>query len=157
MGKKQFLATSIYSNKEQNTYKQQKHKCDWIPLLLVISSFAQLRPTLCDPMDCSTPVFPVPHHLPKFAQIHVHWVSDAIYPSHLLLSPSTFAFNLLKPSLMAQMVKNLPVNAGNLGLTPEEGNGSSLQYFCLENSMDRGAWWATVHTVGHDLETKQLC
>ena len=51
------------------------------------------------------------------------------------------------------MVKNLPANAGDLGSTPEsgrspgEGNSNLLQYSCLENSMDRGAWWATVHGV----------
>ena len=47
-------------------------------------------------MDGSTPGFPVPHYLPEFAQIHIHWVSDAIYPSHPLLSPSPFAFNLFQ-------------------------------------------------------------
>ena len=41
------------------------------------SSVAQLCPTLCDPMDCSMPGFPVLHHLPEFAQTHVHWVGDA--------------------------------------------------------------------------------
>ena len=41
-------------------------------------SVAQMCPTLCDPMDCSTPGFPVLHHLSEFAQIHVHWVSDTI-------------------------------------------------------------------------------
>ena len=50
--------------------------------------------TLCDPMDCSTPDLLVHHQLPKFAQTHVHWVSDAIQPSHPLLSPSPPAFNL---------------------------------------------------------------
>ena len=45
-------------------------------------------------MDCSTPNFPVLHHLPEFAQTHVHWVHDAIQPSHLLLSPSSPALNL---------------------------------------------------------------
>ena len=49
---------------------------------------------LCDPMDCSTPGFPVLHYLPEFAQTHVHWVGDAIQPSHplspLLLLPSVF-------------------------------------------------------------------
>ena len=58
------------------------------------SSVAQLCPALCDPMDCSTPGFPVLHHLPEFAQIHVHCVSDAIQPSHPLLSP------LLPPSIL---------------------------------------------------------
>ena len=46
------------------------------------SSAAQLCLTLCDPMDCSTPGLPVHHHLPEFTQTHVHWVGDAIQPSH---------------------------------------------------------------------------
>ena len=51
------------------------------------------------------------------------------------------------------MVKNLPVNAGDVGLIPGsgrsagEGNGNPLQYPCLGNPMNRGAWWATVHRV----------
>ena len=57
------------------------------------SSVAQLCPTLYDPMDCSTPGFPVHHQLPEFAQTHVHWVSNAIQPSHPLSSPSP-AFSL---------------------------------------------------------------
>ena len=47
-------------------------------------SVTESCPTLCDPMDCSTTGFPVLHHLPKFVQTHVHWVSDAIQPSHPL-------------------------------------------------------------------------
>ena len=58
------------------------------------SSVAQSCPTLSDPMDCSTPGFPVHHHLPELAQTHVHWVGDAIQPSilchPLLLLPSIF-------------------------------------------------------------------
>ena len=46
------------------------------------SSVAQSCPTLCDPMNHSTPGLPVHHHLPEFTQTHVHWVSDAIQPSH---------------------------------------------------------------------------
>ena len=55
--------------------------------------------------------------------------------------------------LVAQTVKNLPADAGDLGSvpgsgrSPEEGNGNPLQYFCLENSMDKGAWQATVHGI----------
>ena len=49
---------------------------------------AQSCPTLCYPMDCSTPGFPVLHHLPEFAQTHVHWVRDAIQLSQPL-SPSS--------------------------------------------------------------------
>ena len=51
-------------------------------------SVAKSYLTLCYPMNCSTPGFPVLHYLPEFAQVHVHWVADAIQPSHLLLSPS---------------------------------------------------------------------
>ena len=50
-------------------------------------SIAKLSSTLCDPMDCSTPGFPIHHQLPEFTQTHVHQVSDAIQPSHPLLSP----------------------------------------------------------------------
>ena len=56
-------------------------------------SVTHLCLTLCCPMDCSTPVFPILHHLLEFAQTHVHWV-DPIQPSHPLLSPSPPAFNL---------------------------------------------------------------
>ena len=58
------------------------------------SSVAQSCPTLCDPMDCSTPGLPVYHQLPDFTQTHVHWVSDAIQLSHPLSSPSPPTFNL---------------------------------------------------------------
>ena len=61
-------------------------------------SDAQSRPTLCNPMDYSMPGFPIHHQLPEHAQTHVHRVSDAIQPSHLLLSPSPPAFNLSQPS-----------------------------------------------------------
>ena len=58
------------------------------------SSVTQSCPTLCNPMDCSMPGFPVHHHLPEFTQTHVHWVHDSIQPSHphcpLLLLPSIF-------------------------------------------------------------------
>ena len=57
-------------------------------------SVTQLFPALCNPMDCSTPGFPVLHHLPEFDQTHVHWVGDAIQPSCPLSSPSPPAFNL---------------------------------------------------------------
>ena len=58
------------------------------------SSVAQSCPTLCDPMDCSTPGLPVHHQLPEFIQTHVHWIGDAIQPSHPLSSPSSPTFNL---------------------------------------------------------------
>ena len=58
--------------------------------------------TLCDPMQCSVPGFPVLHHLPEFAQAHIHWVGDAIQPSHALLSCSPPAFNLSQHQSLSQ-------------------------------------------------------
>ena len=55
--------------------------------VIMFSSAAQLCPTLRDPMDCSTPGFPVHDQLPELAQIHAHHISDAIQPSHPLSSP----------------------------------------------------------------------
>ena len=52
------------------------------------SSVAQSCPNLCDPMNRSTPGLPVRHQLPEFTQTHVHWIRDAIQPSHPLSSPS---------------------------------------------------------------------
>ena len=58
------------------------------------SSVTQSCPTVCNPMDCSTPGLPIHHQLPEFTQTQVHWVSDAIQPSHplspRLLTPSIF-------------------------------------------------------------------
>ena len=61
-------------------------------------------PTHCNPRDCSSPGSPVLHYLLKFAQIHVHWVSDAISPSCPLLPPSPFAFNLFQHQDLFQWV-----------------------------------------------------
>ena len=62
-------------------------------LVFQFSSVTQSCPTLCDPMNHSTPGLPVHHQLLEFTQTHVHRVSDAIQPSHSLLSPSP-ALNL---------------------------------------------------------------
>ena len=65
------------------------------------------------------------------------------------------------------VIKNLPTNAGNIrdpgsipgsGRSPGGGHGNPFEYSCLENPMDRGAWWVTVHRgrrVGHDRVTEQ--
>ena len=74
-----------------NGYIYIVSKCSQNPRSLC--SVAQSCLTVCNPTDCSTPGFPVLHYLPEFAQIHVHWVGDAIQPSHPLL-PSSFAFDL---------------------------------------------------------------
>ena len=69
-------------------------------------SVAQLGLTLCDLIDCSIPGFPVPHHLPEFAQVHVHWIGDAIQPCHFLSSPSPPAFNLSQHQGLFQWVSS---------------------------------------------------
>ena len=66
----------------------------WVLTLVQFSSVTQTCPTLCDPIECSTPGFPVHHQLPELTQTHVSWVGDAIQPSHPLSSPSPPAFNL---------------------------------------------------------------
>ena len=68
---------------------------NWYTFLVTmfVCSVAQLCLTLCKPMESSTPGFPVLHYLLEFAQMHVHWVSDAIQPSRPLSSPSPPAFN----------------------------------------------------------------
>ena len=55
-------------------------------IFLQFSSVSQSCPTLCNPMDCSTPGFPVHHQFSGFTQTHIHWVGDAIQPFHPLLS-----------------------------------------------------------------------
>ena len=66
----------------------------FVCFFIQLSSVSQSCPTLCDPMDCSTPGFPVHHQLLELAQTHVHQVSDAIQPSHPLSSPSPPPFNI---------------------------------------------------------------
>ena len=68
---------------------------------------AQSCPTLCDPMNCIMPGFPVLHYLLEFAQIHVHWVADAIKASHPLLPSFPFAFNLSQHQGLFQWVGSL--------------------------------------------------
>ena len=75
---------AVYCNPAYLTYMQSS---------VQFNSVAHLCPTRCDPMDCSMPGLPVHHQLPEFTQTHVHWVSDAIQPSHPLSSP------LLPPSI----------------------------------------------------------
>ena len=65
----------------------------WLPYSFQFSSVTQSCPTLCDPMNRSTPGLPVHHQLPEFTQTHIHRVSDAIQPSHPLSSPSPPAPN----------------------------------------------------------------
>ena len=76
--------------KLKNFWKKTQDKIS--VTLASVQSLNRVR--LCDLMNCSTPGLPVNHQLPESTQIHVHWVSGAIQPSHPLSSPSPPAFNL---------------------------------------------------------------
>ena len=76
-------------------------------LLCCCCSVTKSCPTLWDPMDCSTPGFSVHHHLPRFAQTHVHQVSDTTQPSQPLLPPSPLALNLSQHQSLFQWISSL--------------------------------------------------
>ena len=105
-------------------------------------------------LDYSMPAFPVFHYLLEFAQTHVHWVrwvSDAISVGKESTCNVGDHPQCRRPGFNPWVGK-IPVS----GRSPGEGNGNPLQYSCLGNLMDRGAWWAIVHRVtrvGHNLVT----
>ena len=84
----------------------QKQRLGYSALSICSCSVSKWCPTLCSPMDCSLPVFPVLLYLPEFAQTHVHWVKDAIHPSHHL-SPLSPALNLFQHQGHLQWVSSL--------------------------------------------------
>ena len=71
-----------------------------------VSWVTQSCPALCNPMDCSTPGFPVHLQHPELAQTHVHWIGYAIWPSQPLLSPSSPAFNLFQHKSLLKWVRS---------------------------------------------------
>ena len=72
--------------------------------LRILLLFTQSCLPLCGPMDCSTPGFPVLPHLPDLAQSHIHWLDDAIHPSHPLLLPSLPSLSLSQHQGLFQWV-----------------------------------------------------
>ena len=70
-------------------------------------SVTQLCPTLCNPVSCSMPGFPVLHQLPELSQTHVHWVSDGIQPSHLLSPASPLDLSIFKHQGLFRWVGSL--------------------------------------------------
>ena len=72
---------------------------DCLPYLSIQFSSVHLHPTLCNPMHCSTPGFPVHHHLPGLAQTHIHGVSDAIQLSMDFNTPASSVLHYLQSSL----------------------------------------------------------
>ena len=107
-------------------------------------------------LDCSMPGFPVFHCLLEFAQTYVHWVhwvSDAISVGKESACNVGDHPQCRRPGF-DPWVGKIPAS----GRSPGEGNGNPLQYPCLGNLMDRGAWWAIVHSVtrvGHNLVTER--
>ena len=80
----------------------------------IVAVVVQLHLSFCNPIDCSMPGFPVLHHLPEFAQTHVHWVNDAIQQSHPLLSTSPSVFNLFQHQDLFQWISSSNVGASAL-------------------------------------------
>ena len=105
----------------RNRVTDFENKC-----MLQFSSVAQSCPTLCNPMNRSTPGLPVHHQLPEFTQTHVHWVGDAIQPSHPLSSPSPPAPNPSQHQSLFQFVNSLHEN-GLVGspFSPRDSQESS--------------------------------
>ena len=81
------------------------------------SSVAQSCLTLCDPMDCSTPGFPVHHQLPDPTKTHVHCIGDAIQPSHPLLSPSPPVLNLSQHQGLFQLSQLFASGGQSIGVS----------------------------------------
>ena len=96
----------------------------WDSVLNYCCSVAKLCSTLCNPIHCSITGFPVPHHLPEFAQVQVHCIGDAIQPSHPLSSPFPPALNLSQHQGLLKWVKFLHQVAKVLDL--------QLQHQCFQ-------------------------
>ena len=88
-------------------YPQHSSKSERYNYFNQFISVIQSYPTLCNPMDCSTPGLPVHHQLLDLTQIHIHWVGDAIQSSHPLSSPSPPTFSLSQHQGLFQWVSYL--------------------------------------------------
>ena len=109
------LLSTLLKKQKTNKQKKKHKKTHLSPVLnlqtalykdsVQFSSVAQSCLTLYDTMDCSTPGLPACHQLPGFTQTHIHWVGDAIQPSHPLSSPSP-AFNLSQQQGLFQWVNS---------------------------------------------------
>ena len=114
------------------------------------SSVTQSCPTLCDPMNCSTPGFPVHYQLPEFTQTHVHRVGDAIQPSHPLSSPSPPAPSPSQHQSLFQWVNS----SHEVAKVPWGGTGvSALTSFLPKNTQ---GWFPLEWTSWISLQSKGL-
>ena len=108
LGQGTFFWCSMAKKKKKSSYLQNFLSISFIDTDIVhFSPVIQLCPTICDPMDCSTPGLPVHHQLPELTQTHVHWVGDAIQSSHPLSPPSPPAFSLSQYQGLFQRVSSL--------------------------------------------------
>ena len=107
--------------------------------------FNELCLTLCNSMNCSMPGLPVHHQLPKFTQSHVHWVSDAIQPSHPLSSPSPPALNPSQHQSLLQWVSSAWGGQGT--------GASALASFLPKKSQ---GWFPSEWTGWISLQSKAL-
>ena len=131
-----------------------EHIAHWASLSPVSSVPLLSCLTLCNPMNRSTTGLPVHHQLLESTKTNVHCVSDAIQPSPPLSSPSPPALNLSQHQGLLKLHIKLTITGtsvqrlfkpllelfANVPLTNGEGNGNPLQYSCLENPLDGGAW-----------------
>ena len=101
-----FVPLSIMSSRFIDTVARVRTSFLWLNDNLLLSSVAQPCLTLCNPVDCSMPGLPVHHQLSELVEIHVHWISDAIQPSHPLSSPSPPVFNLSQDQGLFQWVSS---------------------------------------------------
>ena len=98
-----FIKVKIQKKKNKNHHLQYYLGT----VMIQFSSVTQSCPTLCNPTNPCTPGLPVHHQLPEFTQTHVLWVSDAIQPSHPLLSPSPPTLNLSQHQGLFKWVRSL--------------------------------------------------
>ena len=87
----------VHAEKKRESYDIDDYELFFFPSSVLFSSVAQSCPTLCDPMNHSTPDLPVHDQLPESTQTHVHWVGDVVQLSHPLSSPSPLT--LIFPSI----------------------------------------------------------
>ena len=123
-------------------------------------SVAQSCPTLCDPMNCSTPGLPDQHQLPDFTQTHVHRVSDAIQPSHPLFSPSPPAPNPSQhqSQLFAWGAQSTGVSALASVLPMKSQGWPTSEWTGWISLRSKGLWvWANSRCGGVLIEKSLVC
>ena len=108
------------------------------------SSVAQSCPTLCNPMECSTPGFPVHHKLPELAQTHVHQVSDVIQPSHPVI-PFSSCFQSFPAAGSFQMSQLFTSGGQTIGVSAS----ASVLPMNIQDRFPLG-WtgWTSLHSKG---------